>query len=162
MSKHQLPVPAEFPVLLEEIKARIRLAQTRAMQSVNAELVQVYWDIGRMIDGRQHPGKVPQAVAQMPDSLLWSVPTARLERGSRTPGSQTNALPLWASAAAGSSRPVEFPRAENRAAAAPCPRVQSCLCRESVHRSHGYGLTRDCTDTLSSLETMGKTHRVSS
>src|SRR5213594_3728695 len=53
MSKPQPPVPAGFPVLLEEIKARIRLAQTRAMQSVNAELVQVYWDIGRMIEVRQ-------------------------------------------------------------------------------------------------------------
>ncbi len=53
MSKPQLPIPAGFPILLKEIKARIRLAQMRAMQSVNAELVQVYWDIGRTIDSRQ-------------------------------------------------------------------------------------------------------------
>lgn len=53
MSKHQLPVPAGFPNLLKEIKARIRQAQTRAILSVNAELIRLYWDIGRMIDHRQ-------------------------------------------------------------------------------------------------------------
>jgi predicted nuclease of restriction endonuclease-like (RecB) superfamily len=53
MSKHALLVPTGFPKLLEEIKARIRLAQTRAMQSVNAELVRLYWDIGCLIGKRQ-------------------------------------------------------------------------------------------------------------
>jgi hypothetical protein len=48
-----LPVPAGFPKLLEEIKARIRLAQTHAVQAVNAELVRLYWDIGRLIEQRQ-------------------------------------------------------------------------------------------------------------
>ncbi len=39
--------------LLGEIKVRIRTAQARAVQSVNAELVRLYWDIGRMIEMRQ-------------------------------------------------------------------------------------------------------------
>jgi predicted nuclease of restriction endonuclease-like (RecB) superfamily len=53
MSKTRLSTPADFPVLLNEIKNRIQCAQTRAMLSVNAELIQLYWDIGRIIAGRQ-------------------------------------------------------------------------------------------------------------
>jgi hypothetical protein len=39
--------------LLAEVKGRIQAAQTRAMLTVNAELVRLYWDIGRLIDRRQ-------------------------------------------------------------------------------------------------------------
>ncbi len=53
MSKTILAVPAGFPVLLAEIKDRIQRAQTRAIVSANAELVRLYWDIGRLIDERQ-------------------------------------------------------------------------------------------------------------
>ena len=35
------------------MKGRIQTAQTRAVLSVNTELVRLYWDIGRIIDGRQ-------------------------------------------------------------------------------------------------------------
>lgn len=125
------PLPANYASLLKEIKGRIQQAQTRAVLSVNAELVRLYWDIGRLIDLRQreegwgtaviprlagelknelpevkgfsernikrmlaffraYPDpsaivpqaaaqlaateKVPQAAAQLPDSLLWSIP----------------------------------------------------------------------------------------
>jgi predicted nuclease of restriction endonuclease-like (RecB) superfamily len=54
MSKSNLPAAIGFPGLLKEIKARIQRAQTRAVLSVNAELVRLYWDIGRMINARQH------------------------------------------------------------------------------------------------------------
>jgi len=53
MSKSNLSIPAGFPTLLREIKARIQHAQTRAILSANAELVRLYWDIGRLIDQRQ-------------------------------------------------------------------------------------------------------------
>jgi len=43
----------DFAVLLADVKGRIQAAQTRAVLSVNAELVRLYWDIGRIIDGRQ-------------------------------------------------------------------------------------------------------------
>lgn len=52
MSKQSV-IPEDFPVLLKEIKACIQRAQARAVLSVNAELVRLYWDIGRMIDRRQ-------------------------------------------------------------------------------------------------------------
>lgn len=43
----------DYPRLLSEIKERIRSAQYEAFKAVNAELVGLYWDIGRMIVERQ-------------------------------------------------------------------------------------------------------------
>lgn len=48
-----LLTPASLPTLVKDIKARIQQAQTRAIMSANAELVRLYWDIGRMIHERQ-------------------------------------------------------------------------------------------------------------
>lgn len=39
--------------LLGEIKNRVRQAQMRAALSANAEMILMYWDIGRMIAKRQ-------------------------------------------------------------------------------------------------------------
>jgi hypothetical protein len=39
--------------LLDDIKARIRVAQVKAHLSVNRELIQLYWDIGALIVIRQ-------------------------------------------------------------------------------------------------------------
>jgi len=38
---------------LAQIKTRIQTSRVRAVLSVNAELIYLYWDIGRMIDTRQ-------------------------------------------------------------------------------------------------------------
>lgn len=46
-------IRSDFAALLADVKGRIQAAQTRAVLSVNAELVRLYWDIGRIIDGRQ-------------------------------------------------------------------------------------------------------------
>lgn len=43
----------EYASLLEEIKGQIRRAQTRAVSSVNREMLVLYWDIGRLIESRQ-------------------------------------------------------------------------------------------------------------
>jgi predicted nuclease of restriction endonuclease-like (RecB) superfamily len=48
-----MPIPAGYARLLKEIKTRIQQAQTRAIFSANAELIRLYWDLGRMIDERQ-------------------------------------------------------------------------------------------------------------
>ena len=42
-----------YPDLLAEVKERIRAAQYEALKAVNAELVGLYWDIGRLIVTRQ-------------------------------------------------------------------------------------------------------------
>ncbi len=44
---------AFYGELLGEIKNRIRQAQIKAALSVNAEMIEMYWDIGRMIHERQ-------------------------------------------------------------------------------------------------------------
>jgi predicted nuclease of restriction endonuclease-like (RecB) superfamily len=46
-------LPSGFADLLGEVKLRIQTAQTRAMFSVNAELIRLYWDIGHLIEDRQ-------------------------------------------------------------------------------------------------------------
>ncbi len=43
----------EYASLLEEIKGRIRRAQTRAVSSANREMLLLYWDVGRLIESRQ-------------------------------------------------------------------------------------------------------------
>ena len=50
------PVTSElthYAKLLADIKARIQAAQTRAVLAVNAELIRLYWGIGRLLDERQ-------------------------------------------------------------------------------------------------------------
>ncbi|MCH9647780.1 MAG: hypothetical protein K0U98_06045 [Deltaproteobacteria bacterium] len=43
----------EFASLLDEIRGRIRRAQTRAVSSANREMLVLYWDVGRLIESRQ-------------------------------------------------------------------------------------------------------------
>lgn len=42
-----------YPALLKEIKDRIRQAQIRATMSANAEMLLMYWDVGRIVSERQ-------------------------------------------------------------------------------------------------------------
>jgi hypothetical protein len=46
-------LPTYYPSLLAKTKHRIRTAQVRAAFSANAELIHLYWDIGRAIEARQ-------------------------------------------------------------------------------------------------------------
>ena len=46
-------LPADYSVFLESLKSRVQQSQTKAMLSVNRELIQLYWDIGRL----KHPVK---------------------------------------------------------------------------------------------------------
>jgi predicted nuclease of restriction endonuclease-like (RecB) superfamily len=57
-------VPAEYVALLSEVKERVRSAQYAALRSVNRELITLYWDIGRMIVGRQVTGSWGKAVVE--------------------------------------------------------------------------------------------------
>jgi predicted nuclease of restriction endonuclease-like (RecB) superfamily len=57
-------LPTEYVALLSEIKERVRSAQYAALRSVNKELIALYWDIGRMIVGRQVDGSWGKAVVE--------------------------------------------------------------------------------------------------
>jgi len=53
ISRPTSSLPAGYPSFLDGLKARIRAAQVKAALSVNAELVLLYWSIGRDILARQ-------------------------------------------------------------------------------------------------------------
>lgn len=46
-------LPGNYATFLKSLTSRVQQAQSRAMQSVNRELIQLYWDIGREIVERQ-------------------------------------------------------------------------------------------------------------
>jgi predicted nuclease of restriction endonuclease-like (RecB) superfamily len=52
-SKRVTAVPADYAPLLAEIKARVQSARIKAGLAANRELLALYWDIGRLILGRQ-------------------------------------------------------------------------------------------------------------
>lgn len=43
----------QYGELLAQIKTRIHQAQTRAVLSANAEMIHMYWDVGRILDAKQ-------------------------------------------------------------------------------------------------------------
>jgi len=60
--------------LLGDIKRRVRQAQHRAALSANAEMILMYWDIGRMISARQKQegwgaGVIPRLAADLKNEL---------------------------------------------------------------------------------------------
>ena len=78
MSKTNLPIPADFPILLKEIKNRIQQAQTRAMLTVNAEIVQLYLEIGRIIAVRQQQeGWGAAVIPRLSRELLNELPEVK-------------------------------------------------------------------------------------
>lgn len=63
-----------YSSLLNEIKDRIRQAQIKAAVSANAEMILMYWDIGRMIHQRQQmegwgAGIIPRLVRDIRNEL---------------------------------------------------------------------------------------------
>ena len=46
-------LPAGYNELLDDLKSRVRSAQLKAAVAANRELIQLYWDIGRLIVERQ-------------------------------------------------------------------------------------------------------------
>jgi predicted nuclease of restriction endonuclease-like (RecB) superfamily len=68
------PQLALYRDLLTEIKSRIRAAQNRAALSANAEMILLYWDIGRMIAARQEregwgAGVIPKLAVDLKNEL---------------------------------------------------------------------------------------------
>ncbi len=65
---------AGYGKLLTEIKGRIHQAQQRAFLSANAEMIAMYWDIGRMIHRRQKEkgwgaGIIPKLATDLKNEL---------------------------------------------------------------------------------------------
>jgi len=75
------PMPEGYAVWLEELKARVRTTQFRAARAANAEVIRLYWSIGRDVLERQERlgwgAKVIQRLAadlraEFPEQRGWS------------------------------------------------------------------------------------------
>jgi predicted nuclease of restriction endonuclease-like (RecB) superfamily len=75
--------PRSYEEFLEEIKGRIRSAQARAARAINAELIDVYWQIGQEIlrrqaeDGNRRGRGGPKIVERLSADLRSAFPGAR-------------------------------------------------------------------------------------
>ncbi|MFO0966333.1 MAG: PDDEXK nuclease domain-containing protein [Gemmataceae bacterium] len=68
-------LPEDYGAFLESLKGRVRQAQTKAMLSVNRELIQLYWDIGRQIVHQQEKAGWGRAtVERLADDIQKSFP----------------------------------------------------------------------------------------
>ena len=77
----------DFSILFKEVKTRIQQAQARAVLSVNAELIRLYWDVGRTIAERQKSegwgtGIIPKLAKELAGELseLKGFSTRNLDR----------------------------------------------------------------------------------
>jgi predicted nuclease of restriction endonuclease-like (RecB) superfamily len=69
-------LPASYPTFLAEVKQRIRASQYAALKSVNTELVNLYWELGRMIVERQERDAWGSAVVdKLSDDLQAEFPS---------------------------------------------------------------------------------------
>jgi predicted nuclease of restriction endonuclease-like (RecB) superfamily len=75
--------PRSYEEFLEEIKGRIRSAQARAARAINAELIDVYWQIGQEIlrrqaeEGNRRGRGGPKIVERLSADLRSAFPGAR-------------------------------------------------------------------------------------
>jgi predicted nuclease of restriction endonuclease-like (RecB) superfamily len=70
-----LALPSDYADFLDSLKTRVRQAQTKAMLSVNRELIQLYWDIGRGIVQRQEQAGWGRAIVErLADDIQKSFP----------------------------------------------------------------------------------------
>ena len=71
----KLPIPADYPELLERPKERIRTAQVRAGLAVNRELVLLYWQVDRdILDRQQKAGWGTKVIEQLSADLRKEFP----------------------------------------------------------------------------------------
>lgn len=77
------PVPSAYDDLLAQAGGSVAAAHTRAQRAVNAELVQAYWQIGRLLLARQErvgqeeAGRDTDLVARLAADLKAAHPTQR-------------------------------------------------------------------------------------
>ena len=74
--KHRIKkLPSNYPSFLAEVKQRIRASQYAALKSVNTELINLYWELGRMIFERQErDGWGASVVDRLADDLQAEFP----------------------------------------------------------------------------------------
>ena len=70
--------PTNYPLLLADIKIKIREAQVKATLSANAQMIRMYWDIGSMISQKQKiEGWGASVIAKLSKDLKSEMPELR-------------------------------------------------------------------------------------
>jgi predicted nuclease of restriction endonuclease-like (RecB) superfamily len=65
----------DYPLLLEDLRSRIRAAQVKAALAVNRELVLLYWEIGRRIlESQEREGWGAKVIDRLVADLRHSFP----------------------------------------------------------------------------------------
>jgi len=73
--KSSAALPSGYAGLLADLKTRIRAAQLRAVVSVNRELIQLYWDIGKtIVEAQKLKGYGKQVVERLAEDLHEAFP----------------------------------------------------------------------------------------
>jgi predicted nuclease of restriction endonuclease-like (RecB) superfamily len=68
-------LPSGYAKFLEDVKSRIRTAQVKAALSVNRELIQLYWDIGKtIVEAQKDKGYGKQVVERLAADLQKEFP----------------------------------------------------------------------------------------
>ncbi len=81
-SSTEAPATQSYEEFLEDIKGRIRSAQARAARAISAELIGVYWQIGKEIERRQTEAgpergrKTPGVIQRLSADLRTAFPGA--------------------------------------------------------------------------------------
>lgn len=70
-------LPTDYPLILNEIKTKIRQAQYEAMKAVNTQLVRLYWEIGKSITEKQVAGWGKSVVENLAHDLQAEFPGMR-------------------------------------------------------------------------------------
>jgi predicted nuclease of restriction endonuclease-like (RecB) superfamily len=71
-------LPSNFRDVLEDLKARIRSAQVKAVVAINRELILLYWGIGQEILIRQdHEGWGAKVIDRLADELRRAFPAMK-------------------------------------------------------------------------------------
>jgi len=74
----KLPIPDDYPQLLEQMKGRIRTAQVKAALAVNRELVMLYWHLGRdILERQQQAGWGAKIIDQISADLRREFPDSK-------------------------------------------------------------------------------------
>ena len=62
-------ISADYGALLTAVRERIRSAQYEALRAVNRQLVELYWDIGRLVVEQQRDESWGRSVAVLDDTV---------------------------------------------------------------------------------------------
>lgn len=68
----------EYTDLLSDIKVRVQHTQTKAMLSANRQMLELYWDVGRLIhDQQQHEGWGTSVISRLAANLKNELPEVK-------------------------------------------------------------------------------------